>query len=212
MYLPRSFAETDVGALHAFMGAHPFAALVTSEGGLFATHLPLVLRADVGPYGVLEGHVARANEHHKRGSGPIEGLVMFIGVHAHVTPTWYPSKAVDGRTVPTWNYVAVHAYGRVRFLDDEAFLRAHLARLSERHEPMRDSAWAPSDAPADYVAQQLRAIVGVEIEITRLEGKWKMSQNRSDEDARGVVDGLHSTGDAMDAAVAELVGRRLERS
>ncbi|MEP6619319.1 MAG: FMN-binding negative transcriptional regulator [bacterium] len=211
MYIPRSYAEQDSTVLHAFIEAHPFAALITATGGLFATHLPLVLRPGDGDHGVLEGHIARANPHHERGDGPLEALVIFSGAHAHVTPTWYPSKLENSRVVPTWNYVAVHAYGTIRFRDDDEFLRVHLARLSNRHEQARGSDWTPDDPPAKYVAQQLRAIVGLEITINRLEGKWKMSQNRSEADREGVADGLRQSGTPADADVAQIVSDRLGR-
>ena len=134
--------------------------------------------------------------------------MIFAGPHAHVSPSWYPSKREDSRVVPTWNYVAVHAHGTVRFTDDAGFLREHLARLTARHEPARGSTWTMEDPPADYVTQQIRAIVGVEIVITRLEGKWKMSQNRGAADIDGVVTGLRHSGDARDADVADVVAAR----
>jgi len=185
---------------------------VTASGGLFATHLPLVLRPTDGPLGTLEGHVARANAHHKLVEGETEALVIFTGPHAHVTPTWYPSKLEHQKVVPTWNYVAVHAYGTVRFRDDTEYLAAHVARLTERHEAARGSEWRTSDPPTDYVAQQLKAIVGVEIEIARLEGKWKMSQNRSEADVSGVIEGLRASADAQDADVANEMLRSRTRT
>jgi transcriptional regulator len=208
VYIPRLNAEQDTVTLHAFMSANPFATLVTATGGLFATHLPLILRAGDGPFGTLEGHVARANAHHKLAIGDTDALVIFAGPHTHITPTWYPSKAENERVVPTWNYVAVHAYGVARFRDDPEFLHAHVTRLTERHEAARGSDWRSDDPPAEYVAQQLKAIVGVEIEITRLEGKWKMSQNRSAADIDGVVDGLQRSGNPDDAVVAVVVEAR----
>jgi transcriptional regulator len=208
VYIPRLNAEQDTTALHAFMHANPFAALVTASGGLFATHLPLILRATDGPLGTLEGHVARANAHHKLVDGATDALVIFTGPHAHVTPTWYPSKVENERVVPTWNYVAVHAYGIVRFRDDAEFLAGHVTRLTEQHESARGSDWRTDDPPADYVAQQLKAIVGVEIEITRLEGKWKMSQNRSMADVDGVIEGLRQSGDMQDLEVADIMEQR----
>lgn len=212
MYIPRLNAEQDSATLHAFIIANPFATLVTAAGGLFATHLPLILRPSDGPFGTLEGHVARANQHHKLADGAADALVIFTGPHAHITPTWYPSKVENERVVPTWNYVAVHAYGVARFRDDAEFLGAHVARLTERHEAARGSEWRTSDPPAEYVAQQLKAIVGVEIEITRLEGKWKMSQNRSTADVDGVIEGLTTSGDAEDAEVAQtMIERRAMR-
>ena len=210
MYIPRLNAEQDTPTLHAFIDANPFATLVTASGGLFATHLPLVLRATDGPLGTLEGHVARANAHHKLVEGETEALVIFTGPHAHITPTWYPSKLENDKVVPTWNYVAVHAYGTVRFRDDAEYLAAHVARLTERHESVRGSEWRTSDPPADYVAQQLKAIVGVEIEISRLEGKWKMSQNRSEADVQGVIAGLRQSDTTQDADVADEMQRRAQ--
>ncbi len=215
MYVPRSFAEDETGALWDFMDAHPFATLITSAGGLFATHLPLVLKREAGESGVLEGHIARANAHHRLASNPAgaatDALVLFVGANAHVTPTWYPSKEEHGKTVPTWNYDAVHAYGTVQFLDDPGVLRRHVADLTARHEPVRGSSWTPEDAPADYMEQQLRAIVGVRMMIGRLEGKWKMSQNRDAADVEGVIHGLRSTGVPMDEQVARSVQKRALR-
>ncbi|MEP6989551.1 MAG: FMN-binding negative transcriptional regulator [bacterium] len=208
MYIPRHFAESDSTVLRSFVAAHPFGTLVTSGGGLFGTHLPLMLRDDVGALGTLEGHIARANEHWKRTPQGSEALVIFSGAQAYVTPTWYPSKEETGKVVPTWNYVAVHAYGTVRFVDDPHLIRSHLNRLTARHEAERGSRWAIEDAPADFVANQIRAIVGVEIEITRLEGKWKMSQNRSERDVTGVLAGLRDSGRPEDADIALIVASR----
>lgn len=208
MYIPRTNAEQDPAVLHAFIQAHPFAALITAANGLYATHLPLVLRTGHGAHGLLEGHIARANPHFARVPEPAEALVIFAGPHAHVTPTWYPSKFDDARVVPTWNYVAIHAFGEIRFRDDADFLLAHLARLSDPHEAARGSSWKTDDPPVGYVAQQLRAIVGLEITISRLEGKWKMSQNRSEADRDGVAEGLRRAGGA-DAEVSVIVAERL---
>ena len=215
MYIPSSNAEHRPEVMHDFMEAHPLAALVTAstESGLFATHLPLVLDRARGPLGTLEGHVARANPHHRQTLGSDEALVIFTGPDAYVTPAWYAAKREHGKVVPTWNYVAVHAYGTLRFVDDRAFLRRHLEQLTSRHEAGREEPWAVGDAPADFVSQLEKAIVGVEIAITRLEGKWKMSQNRSAADIDGVVRGLSSSPDARDRAVAEIVeARRPERA
>jgi transcriptional regulator len=206
MYIPPSNAEHRPEVLHAFMEAHPFAALVTaSEDGLFATHLPLVLDRTRGPCGVLEGHIARANPQHRQVPVVAEALVIFSAPNAYITPTWYPEKAEHGKVVPTWNYVAVHAYGTVRFRDDDEFLERHLQALVTQQERSREQPWAVSDAPAEYIAQQRRAIVGFELPISRLEGKWKMSQNRSARDIDGVVDGLSRSTVAGDREVAEIV-------
>lgn len=209
MYIPPSNAEHRREVMHDFMQAHPFAVLVTAGvDGLLATHLPLVLDRERGPHGTLEGHVARANPHHKQTLTSCEALVIFSAPNAYITPTWYPSKAEHGKVVPTWNYVAVHAYGPVEFRDDEPFLRRHLDALVARHEAGRDQPWSLTDAPPEYIAQQERAIVGFELPISRLEGKWKMSQNRSSADIDGVVCGLAASDVASDRAVAEIVRAR----
>ncbi|HEX2189150.1 MAG TPA: FMN-binding negative transcriptional regulator [Longimicrobiaceae bacterium] len=209
MYIPPSNAESRPEVLFDFVESHPFAALVTSgPGGLFATHLPLVLDRGRGESGVLQGHVARANPHHRPAHASAEALVIFSGPDAYVTPAWYPAKAEHGRVVPTWNYVAVHAYGTLRFIDDPEFLQLHLEALTARHERGREQPWSVQDAPADFIGRLQRAIVGLEIEITRLEGKWKMSQNRPAEDVEGVVRGLSASPHPVDRLVAEIVEAR----
>jgi transcriptional regulator len=216
MYLPSSFAEEDVARLHAFVEAHPLASLVTAVGGagaLFATHLPLLLDRTTGPFGRLFGHIARANPHARQlAAAANEALVMFSGPDAYITPQWYATKVEHGRVVPTWNYVAVHAYGTVSLREDPEFLRPHLEMLTRRHEASRGESWEVSDAPEDYIAKQLRAIVGVEIMIERLEGKWKMSQNRTGADVEGVVQGLSASVSPADHAVAALVAERNRKS
>ena len=211
MYTPRSFAEEDLPTLLAFIKEHPLAAVVTSSmtDGLFATHLPLVLDRAAGPMGTLVRHFARANPHSRSlMGGPLEALVIFSGPDAYITPEWYRTKEETGRVVPTWNYVAVHAYGTLRLNDDTRFLRDHLEMLTNRHEADRARPWHVTDAPADYIAQHMKAIVLVELRIDRLEGKWKMSQNRSDADITGVVRGLSASNAAEDQAVAAIVSER----
>jgi transcriptional regulator len=211
MYIPSSFAERDLPTLHAFIEAHPLATLVTASAtdGLIATHLPLVLDRAAGPMGTLIGHVARANPHsHCIADGPVESLVIFTGVDAYITPAWYQTKQETGRVVPTWNYVAVHAYGALRLRDDPQFLRGHLEALTRGHEADRAHPWQVSDAPDDFIAQQMKAIVGIELQIDRLDGKWKMSQNRADADIDGVIRGLGESEAARDQAVAAIVRER----
>lgn len=209
MYIPSSNAEHRPEVMHGFIEAQPFGALVTaSASGLFATHLPFVLDRTRGAHGTLEGHVARANPHHRLVTGESEALVIFNGPDAYVTPAWYAAKAEHGRVVPTWNYVAVHVYGTLRIVDDRAFLRRHLEALTARHEAGRETPWTMGDAPADYIERLERAIVGLELTITRLEGKWKMSQNRSAADIDGVVRGLASSPRTDDRAVAAIVEER----
>lgn len=226
MYVPRTNAEDRPEALAAFMRAHPLAALVSAgpSGELWATHLPVVYDPARGPHGTIEGHVARANLHHKLvraaaeqaapGAAPRESLVIFTGPDAYVTPSWYPGKAVHGREVPTWNYIAVHAYGTLRLHDDPAWLMAHVTRLTDQSEagrPAGAARWAVSDAPADFLARELKAIVGVELAITRLEGRWKMSQNRTPEEIDGVVAGLGASERPMDRVVSAIVEARRPR-
>jgi transcriptional regulator len=210
MYIPPSNTEQDIPTLFEFIEAHPLGALVTASkaGDLVATHLPLLVHRDRGPFGTLEGHIARANAQHRQIDGSKEALVIFAGPDAYVTPTWYAAKQEHGRVVPTWNYVAVHVYGTLRVTDDPVVLERHLRSLTARHESGRGQPWSVSDAPADYVAQQIKAIVGVELAITRLEGKWKMSQNRSSADIDGVVRGLRASENPKDNEVAEIVQSR----
>ncbi len=211
MYLPRSFAEEDLPTLFAFIEAHPLGAVVTDSAtdGLFATHLPLVLDRAAGQMGTLVGHVARANPHSRfLMDGPLPALVIFTGPDAYITPEWYRTKEETGRVVPTWNYVAVHAYGTLRLNDDPQFLREHLEMLTHRHESGRARPWHVTDAPPEYVAQQMKAIVRVELPIDRLEGKWKMSQNRVDADIAGVIRGLGASSSPEDQTVAAIVSER----
>jgi transcriptional regulator len=210
MYIPSSFAETDLPTLLAFLEAHPLAALVTGSAptGLFATHLPLVADCTAAPMRLV-GHIARANQHARQlALGGADALVIFTGPDAYITPEWYASKEEHGRVVPTWNYVAVHAYGSVSLRDDPAFLRQHLEMLTSRHQAERGGAWQVGDAPEEFIAQQMKAIVGIEVEVARLEGKWKMSQNRTGADVDGVVRGLSASDAPADRAVAAIVAER----
>ena len=210
MYTPPSFQETDPAVMLDFIATHPFGALVTSSPstGLFATHLPFLIDRTRGAHGVLQGHIARANPHHTLAEAAADAMVIFTGPDAYITPSWYPSKQEHGKVVPTWNYVAVHVYGTVRFIDDRDFLMQHLDTLTDQHESSHEQPWAMHDAPQDFLEQLARAIVGVEIEITRLEGKWKMSQNRSSADIDGVIKGLSTSSSDIARAVADEVATR----
>ena len=209
MYIPPSFAEHDVTVMHDFIEAHPLGALVTSSPArLFATHLPIVLDRSRGARGMLEGHVARANPHHELVADDARALVIFTGADAYVTPSLYPSKQRHGKVVPTWNYVAVHAHGRVRLFREPDRLRAHLERLTARHESGQSRPWSLDDPPAGYVDALLGAIVGIEIEIEQLDGKWKMSQNRPAEDIEGVIHGLGASPDPTVREVGAIVEQR----
>jgi transcriptional regulator len=185
MYVPDHFREDRPDVLQDAVGRIGFATLVTQ--GLEANHLPMLLEAK-GEMSVLRGHVARANPVWKQGTG--EALAIFLGAHAYVSPNWYPSKAETGKAVPTWNYLTVHARGTLNWVQDPDWLRAHVGALSATHEAGRENPWAISDAPASYLDGLLRAIVGFELTITKLEGKWKLSQNRDAADRAGVRNGL----------------------
>jgi transcriptional regulator len=207
MYTPPAFAESDPRRLFDYIDAHPLATLVSTapDGEIMATHLPLLLDRAAGVHGTLVGHLARANAQHRQLAGGRPALVIFAGPDAYITPSWYPSKQEHARVVPTWNYVAVHARVVPRVIEDPAWLRAHVEALTGRHEAGRDVQWKQNDAPADYVEAQQRGLVGVELAITGLEGKWKMSQNRSDADITGVVEGLSASPDPSAHHVAALV-------
>ncbi len=205
MYIPTQFRVENLPDIHAAMRAVRLANLVTSsEAGLVATPLPMMLDSAEGAFGTLYAHVAKANPQWRTGAGQ-EALVIFQGPDAYVTPSWYASKREHGRVVPTWNYVAVHAYGPVEFFEDADRLHAVVRRLTEQHERPRAEQWAVTDAPAPFIASQLKGIVGVRIPITRLEGKQKVSQNRTAEDRAGVIAGLGASADASDQAIAALV-------
>lgn len=191
MYIPDHFREDRPDVLHDAMRRIGFATLVTE--GLEANHQPMLLQD--GEHGhVLRGHVARANPVWKQGAGP--ALAIFLGPHAYVSPNWYPSKAETGKAVPTWNYIAVHARGIIRWVQDADWLRAHVGQLSAAHEAGRDVPWMIGDAPESYIDGMLRGIVGFELAIGTLEGKWKLSQNRDEADRAGTREGLKRDGRA----------------
>ncbi len=207
MYLPDLFRVDDLPRLFALMRAHPFATLVSAgPAGLIATHLPTVLKDD-GPHGTIECHVARANPHWKQLGG--ETLMIFQGAEGYITPNWYASKAEHGKVVPTWNYAVVHAYGRAAAMDDVGWLRRHVGELTTQQEAGEAKPWAVTDAPESFIAGMARAIVGIRLPIARLEGKWKMSQNREMKDREGVVAGLSRRGAGDDREIAAIVEREM---
>jgi transcriptional regulator len=208
MYLPKHFEETRVEVLHELIRAHPFGSLVTlTSGGLDANHIPFEVAPDPAPFGTLRGHVARANPVWRDRSSEVAALVIFQGPDTYVSPSWYPTKLETGKVVPTWNYAVVHAHGVPRFIDDRAWLRAFVETLTTRHESGRPAPWKVTDAPADFIDKQVGAIIGLEIPITRLIGKWKVSQNRPVQDRQGAVEGLLREGGESGAAMADLVRR-----
>jgi transcriptional regulator len=212
MYMPKHFEETRVPTLHALIRAHPFGALVTLAGGaLDANHVPFEIDPEPAPFGTLRAHVARANPVWREARDtPV--LVIFQGPSTYVSPAWYPTKQDTGKVVPTWNYAVVHAHGTLRAIDDRAWLRAFVETLTNRHEASRPDPWAVTDAPADYVDGMVAGIVGLEVPIARLVGKWKVSQNRPAQDRAGVVEGLRREGGEDAAAMAEIVRARDEES
>ncbi|WP_336066685.1 FMN-binding negative transcriptional regulator [Nitratireductor rhodophyticola] len=202
MYCPPAFREEELPALHELMRAARLANVVTSgANGLHASPLPLILDETEGPYGTLYGHLARANDQWK--DTPVgEALAIFMGPDAYVTPSWYASKKEHGKVVPTWNYTVVQARGPIEFFDDEARLRGVVERLTTLHEKGRAEIWSVSDAPEKFIMGQLRGIVGLRFPITNLEGKRKMSQNRSAADRAGVAAGLAASAHPAERAVA----------
>lgn len=205
MYTPPAFREDDPAALRAAMREARLATLVTATAeGLVATPLPLFLDETEGALGTLYGHVARANRQWTLEPAG-EALAIFAGPDAYVTPSWYPSKHEHGKAVPTWNYVAVHAYGPVEFFEDRERLREAVTRLTELYERPRADPWAVTDAPESYVEAQLRGIVGLRLPIARIEGKRKMSQNRPQADRDGVAAALGASASETDRRVAALV-------
>jgi len=208
MYMPPHFTEDRLPVLQDFIGRNPFATLVTlNSGGLVANHLPLLLDPEPAPHGRLIGHLARANNQWRDLNADIQALAIFAGPQAYVSPSWYATKAETGKVVPTWNYAAVHAYGALRIIEDTAWLRDLVGRLTTRHESGRAHPWKVEDAPEDFVRAQLKGIVGIELTVERFEGKWKLSQNRPEADRLGTERGLSETGDPANAALADMMAQ-----
>ncbi|HYD81706.1 MAG TPA: FMN-binding negative transcriptional regulator [Paucimonas sp.] len=206
MYIPSHFEERRAEVLHRLVAEHSFGTLVTlGSGGLGANHLPFELDPGAGPLGTLRAHVARANPVWRDCAGEVEALAIFQGPGAYVSPSWYPAKQEHGKVVPTYNYIVVHAHGPIRVIDDPVWLKALIERLTDTHEAGRPVPWKVADAPADYIEKMLGAIVGIEIPISRLQGKWKASQNRGAADRRGVAQGLLAAGGEQAAAMAAAV-------
>jgi transcriptional regulator len=212
MYIPKFNEETRTPVLHQLMRERPLASLITyGRTGLFASHLPMVLDDQAAPLSVLRCHVSRANAQWKDFDPAVEALAIFSGAEHYITPNWYEEKQATGRVVPTWNYAVVHAYGHLKVVEDAEWLRAHVESLVRIHEASVSEktgarAWEVGDAPAEYVASLIKGIVGFEMKIARLEGKWKVSQNQSENNRRGVMEGL----DALETAESEAMARLVE--
>jgi transcriptional regulator len=205
MYLPRHFIEEHVDVVTELARQNPLATLVSlGDDGLIATHLPLLWDVEPAPYGTLRGHFARPNPHARITSSPVDALVIFSGPSAYVSPSWLPSKREHGKVVPTWNYAVVHAYGPLRLIDDTEWLRALVTRLTDREEGAFATPWRVTDAPAGFLDGALKGIVGVEVAVSRLEGKWKLSQNRPDTDQAGIIAGLEERADPRSRALADV--------
>ncbi|MEI4929808.1 FMN-binding negative transcriptional regulator [Aeromonas caviae] len=209
MYLPPHFAATDPEALHQLMQAHPLGALITcGEGGLDANHLPFEFDGELGAHGVLRAHVPRNNPLWQEVKDGDEVLVIFRAADGYISPNWYPGKQVHHQQVPTWNYAVVHAHGRIRVRDDARFVRRLLAALTRTHEAGESIPWKMADAPRDYLETMVQAVVGIEIEIERLVGKFKLGQNKEAADRQGAINALQAKGQID---LAEAMQRRTSR-
>ncbi len=213
MYLPAQFEEKRIEVLQQLICSHPFGTLVTLDAaGLNANHIPFEIDPEAtsatAPFGTLRAHVSRSNPLWREFNPEVAVLAIFQGAHTYVTPSWYQTKQETGKVVPTWNYMVVHAYGALQLVHDVAWLRAHVTRLTKHQEAAFAVPWQVTDAPPDYIEQQLAGIVGLEMPITRLIGKWKTNQNRSQADRDGVVRALRARGDADALAMADAVAQK----
>jgi transcriptional regulator len=211
MYLPKHFEERDPERLRSLIQRHPLGALVTAtESGLDANHIPFLFADTASGAQQLHGHIARANPLWREVVRDATALVIFQGPESFISPSWYPSKRENASVVPTWNYAVVHVHGVLRCVDDPAWVRSHVEALTREHEGKRDAPWAVTDAPADFIEKMVTAVVGIEISITRLVGKWKVGQNRSISDRIGVVEALQReaapSGTTMAALIKETLG------
>jgi len=210
MYIPKHHEESDLSVLHALIRSQPLGTWVTpGDGELLANHIPFLLDPTRGERGTLVGHVARANPAWQRFSRSVNSVVVFQGPQTYITPSWYPSKHAHGKAVPTWNYAVVHAHGMPRAIEERDWLLQHLNQLTDTHEADQALPWKVSDAPQEYIDKLVRAIVGIEIPIDKIDGKWKVSQNRPEPDKLGVVAGLLGREDAQSKEMASLVGRHV---
>ncbi len=213
MYVPEKFEETRVDVMHQLIRERPLATLITlSSNGLNANHVPLQVSGTPAPFGTLRGHVARANPLIHDFKSDVETLAVFHGADAYVSPSWYATKKETGKVVPTWNYAVVHAYGFLRLIDDPTWLRAQVESLTNDNEASFPQPWAVSDAPAEHIDKLIGAIVGIEMVITRLIGKWKVSQNQPANNRAGIVAGLLTAGASGAETMAALVEASGERA
>jgi transcriptional regulator len=213
MYIRPQFEETHTETLHELMRQHPLGTLITLEsGGLNAEHVPFEIDEEPAPLGTLRAHLPRANPVWRNASAEVDALVIFQGPQAYITPSWYATKQESGRVVPTYNFIVVHAHGPLRVIDDASWLRAHLERLTDRFENGREHPWKVSDAPDDFIEKLLPVLIGIEIPISKLLGKWKASQNQPPINRVSVERGLRESGTEHATAMADEIARRLQRS
>jgi len=206
MYIPKANEETRIPVLDQLMRSHPLASLVTmGTSGLFATHLPVMLHRESDADAVLRCHMSRANQQWRDYDAAIPALAIFAGPQHYITPAWYPEKAATGKVVPTWNYAVVHVYGRLKVIEDPAWLLTHLGSLTETHEAAFPSPWSINDAPAGYIETIAKGIVGIELAIERIEGKWKVSQNQTEQTRASVAQGLAELDTEASLAMLSLV-------
>jgi transcriptional regulator len=209
LYLPAYFKETRAEVLHAMMRARPLAALVTlCDSGLVANHIPVETSPEPAPHGLIRGHIARANPLWREYRTDTEALAIFQGPQTYISPSFYPSKRESGEVVPTWDYAVVHARGRLSFVHDARWLRALVGRLTDAHEASREVPWKVEDAPPEYIEKMLAAIVGFELSIISLTGKWKASQNHTSANRQGVVAGLRAADDPDSYEIADILASR----
>jgi transcriptional regulator len=206
MYVPQHFDEPRVEVMHELMRERPLATVVTmSSQGLNANHIPLYLSTEPAPFGTLRGHVARANPMWRDLQAGLETLVIFHGPDAYISPSWYATKQESGKVVPTWNYAVVHAYGTLQVIDDASWVRSQLEVLTAHNERRFTEPWAVSDAPRDFTEKLIAAVIGIEIVISSLSGKWKVSQNQPPQNQAGVIDGLDKVQCPDSVSMASLV-------
>jgi transcriptional regulator len=212
MYQPLPHRQESLEAQHALIRSHPLGLLIShGAAGLEANSIPFLIDPNASKFGTLQAHMARANGQWRGLSDATEVLVVFQGADHYITPGWYETKRETGKVVPTWNYVMVQARGRPRVIEDAAWLRVQIEALTNKHESRRSAPWAVSDAPADFIEAQIKAIVGVEIEIAAISGKWKASQNRPVADRLGVIAGLEALGDEASREMAAIVDESAAR-
>ena len=206
MYIPPHFEQPDIEVMHDLIRNRPLATLVTlGSDGINANHIPLHLSPAPEPFGVLRGHVARANPIWRDLESDVDTLAIFHGPDAYISPSWYATKQETGKVVPTWNYAVVHAYGSLRIIDDASWVRSQMEDLTTHHEAAFPVPWALSDAPEDFTEKLIEAVIGIEMVITRLSGKWKVSQNQPPQNQHSVIQGLNASGQCEAITMAALV-------